>query len=351
MSYDVFLSYAKMNDEPVFPGDESTRWVSSFVSSLRTQLLHELGREPAVFFDAKDLSGNRALTPDITSALDSSSLFVAVHSVGYHEREWCRLECRHFISTLGADPAGAGRVFVIHIMDMDKRLGRAAWQQVFFPDVRGYFFFRPGTITGDEEQLGTPSLDARTENGREYFKVLRRLAVEMAASIREMKSAPAVPAPPPAAAPVIEVVPPAPGREVYLADTAIECQAMCRDLRARLEKEKFTVRPPQPPGPLPEAEFRAAAAREMRDALAFVQLLGPAPFAVPSGGGATYERLVREAAGALRSFYWRPADLAVDATLYPGHREFIHECAASSQPFETFKDDLVAALEIGRAHV
>jgi hypothetical protein len=67
-TYDLFFSYATVNDEPRLPNRDETRWVTSFRKCLLTVLDRKLGRKDAVqvFWDRKELaSSNAPLTPEL----------------------------------------------------------------------------------------------------------------------------------------------------------------------------------------------------------------------------------------------------------------------------------------------
>src|SRR6266446_254357 len=183
MPHDIFLSYACMDNEPAIPGRPNSAWVTTFREVLFGRLKGLLAREPNVFFDNSDLSGNSALTPRIEAALNDSHLFVAISSPAYYARPWCKLERTRFIARLQPNPVAAERVFVIHITDVDPLIQPRAWQSEFFPDLKGYYFYREHT-DGRLHTLGSPSLDLPVADANSYFIEIERVAHDMFERIR-----------------------------------------------------------------------------------------------------------------------------------------------------------------------
>jgi hypothetical protein len=337
MAYDFFLSYACMDNESADPvSPEASRWVTTFANALRKELKSELGREPEIFFDQKDLGGNTALTPEIKGALATSLLFVGISSPAYYKRPWCRLERLEFISQLGANPAATGRLFVVHTKDMNAegRIEEGTWQDEFCPDLKGYFFFRKNPLTGDEMTLGSPALIMGAPGYHDYFSEIRKLAKEMAEQLREMTAPPV----PPAGVPIG-----GPRDVVYLAETASESYPDREEIRVALAGAGYEVRPAGI-GRRPEAAYREAVTSAMIGALAFVQVIGPAPQELPKCP-VSCDEIQRELAAGLTQIRWRPPGLAVDEALFPAHKAFAAAPDVREQLLPTFKDELLKELK------
>jgi hypothetical protein len=96
---DLFISYARVDDEPVF----GVKWVSTLLQDLRNLLAQKTGRLDAfsIWWDETDLRGNHAVTPEIRTAVQQSATMLLVLSPGYLESQWCRQEKDLFFEVLG----------------------------------------------------------------------------------------------------------------------------------------------------------------------------------------------------------------------------------------------------------
>ena len=95
--FDVFISYASIDNKCRIKDDESTRWVSQFEYALRAALTRKLGRDANVVFDQRDISENRPLDQEIKTKIEQSAVLVAVLSNGYLNSQWCKEEREYFI--------------------------------------------------------------------------------------------------------------------------------------------------------------------------------------------------------------------------------------------------------------
>jgi hypothetical protein len=337
MPHDFFLSYACLDNEPAIPGRPDSAWVTTFCDALSGRLQFYLQREAQPFFDTGDLSGNSALTPRIQDGIDNSHLFVAISSPTYYARPWCKLERDRFIARLGPNPGTAERVFVIHLTEVDPLIKPKTWQAEFFPDLKGYYFFREGPDRRFNT-LGYPALDVELADKNSYYSEIKRLAEDMAKRIRQLQD-------PVAPQPVVDAVE---ARDaVFLAENAMRSHADREELRVALEEKGFEVRPATSLASKPVTELAAA----IRDALAFVQIISPVLLEIPGGAGTTYDEVQLQAAGKLPTFRWRAPDLDMAAATanYPGFRKFAEAPDVRTTLLPTFKMDLLTELESLRA--
>lgn len=91
---DVFLSYTHLDNKPDLSDQQG--WVSIFQSALRTRLSKCLGREAAVWWDQREIRGDREFDRVIEEACESTRVMVAVLSPRYLESESCRKEVACF---------------------------------------------------------------------------------------------------------------------------------------------------------------------------------------------------------------------------------------------------------------
>src|SRR4051812_34545443 len=87
--FDLFISYASVDDELDVPTDSGLGWVSLFVRSLESALAVRLGGRDKfkIYFDRRSLFGNQQLE-ELLSSARQSALFLAIASPGYAERNW-----------------------------------------------------------------------------------------------------------------------------------------------------------------------------------------------------------------------------------------------------------------------
>lgn len=332
--YDFFLSYATQDDEPAIHGEEKSRWISTFFETLKTRLGFHLGRKAKPFLDRSELEGNAPLSTGITNALDSSRLFLAVSTFTYYERPWCEKERQYFIRRLGDNPANSRRLFVAHQTCINP-INPNSWQLSFFPDVRGYFFYKELSQTqgGGYRTFGFPFVD--DANAAEYAGAIDSLAREMAKRIKELEYSQTSPK---ASSDVASQKPDA--ETVLLAPCAFLMRKEFEELRRAIEDADFlTVSPSTIDQETPDL---------FRKCIAFVQIVSPALLEEPGdSSGVTLDRRLWETAGheGRPSFRWRSEDLDVNALarLYPGHEDFASK-EVRQQLFAKFKKDLIDEL-------
>lgn len=325
MPIDFFLSYATLDDKPALPDEEKSRWVTTFRKALLGNLPAHLNREPTYFFDDQDLHGNDPLTPEIQQNLKDAHLFVAISSDTYYTRPWCRLERRSFLDKLGVNPALARRVLVVHL----DRVDQAAWQAEFFPDVRGYEFYREES-KGIYRPLGKPYLGLDPVDTKAYYDAIDLLARDMANRIRELEQEAAG-------------QPRSSRGVVFLAENSALARTPREDLRVALEEAQYDVRSASALVGLTE-EKRAAA---QAGALAFVQVVSTAPMETPGTPGTTYDQVQFAGAQGLPLFRWRAPQLdfkPLDAA-YPGYEQFALAADVREDLFPKFKEELLSGLK------
>jgi hypothetical protein len=106
--HDVFISYAHVDDSPLFDAmvgrKQPIGWVATLVRHLKNELAEKIGRSEAfdVWFDTQKLRGNE-LTDKIAEKLKRSATFGAILSPGYLASTWCRSEARLFTRQFAHD--------------------------------------------------------------------------------------------------------------------------------------------------------------------------------------------------------------------------------------------------------
>lgn len=87
-SYDIFLSYARVDDEH--------RHVKGLADEMRDIFRRRTGHKLKIFYDKADIQTADVWQERIAAALSSSALLVPVVSRAYFSSEWCRTEWNHF---------------------------------------------------------------------------------------------------------------------------------------------------------------------------------------------------------------------------------------------------------------
>lgn len=109
--HDVFISYAHLDNEPDLPNQQG--WVSIFQGALRKRLSKTLGREVDVWWDQRELRGDRIFDQTIREACEASALMVAVVSPRYVQSESCRKELAYFTSGDETNVADVSRLLTV----------------------------------------------------------------------------------------------------------------------------------------------------------------------------------------------------------------------------------------------
>jgi TIR domain len=88
--YDVFLSYARSDDE-----DGAITRLSAEMSRVFAQ---QAGVELRIFLDTQHIQSAQIWKARINGALKASTVLVSVASPAYFDSEWCRYEWDHFVA-------------------------------------------------------------------------------------------------------------------------------------------------------------------------------------------------------------------------------------------------------------
>jgi TIR domain len=112
-TYDVFISYARVNPE-------LTLWVSTFHQKLESKLREKLpGGSTRVFIDTGEL-GVGSLKSEFAAALSSSRILLIVLSNRWFERQWCQDELETFVTAAGGLSNARHRIVFVRIEDVQQ---------------------------------------------------------------------------------------------------------------------------------------------------------------------------------------------------------------------------------------
>jgi hypothetical protein len=105
--YDVFISYARIDNKTVDDDAEKNGWVTQFHRHLSVALSRKIGEDTvSVWRDARRIDGSQLFDRTIQDAIQSSALFVALTSPGYLRSDYCLQELKWFHQKSQQEPAG-----------------------------------------------------------------------------------------------------------------------------------------------------------------------------------------------------------------------------------------------------
>jgi TIR domain len=271
--YDVFISYAHNDDQPVL----GEKWVTELDNELRTLVLEYLGQEPAFWRDP-DIRNNEDYREKIAARLAKTATLLTVVSESFFERPWCQLEleefCRNAESRLGLRVGEKVRIFKVFKSEINR--------QTFpkhFEGTERYVFY--GKVP-DESDKGIhtyrPSFGGQQR--RLYYFALDELAKDIVATLRLIRevtaqggTAPTTPAT------VQSGVKPA---TVYLAETTEDQETARSSIKKELQDRNITV---FPQGDLPYrgSQFEPQVREYLQKADLSVHIFGKDAGFVPEG--------------------------------------------------------------------
>ncbi len=174
VKYDVFISYAHVNDKPLPPAIKVL--VTTFVVGLKSKLAEEIGRkEDCRLWMDYDLRGNDSVTPKIHEILDKAGTLVLCLSKGYLASRWCREELTSFLDRVGTD---SGRVFVVYHSPVEK-------MPESLTDLKKYEFW----LEDEKGQPRTLAVPIPDPTERTYYNMQENLARDLARKIRDLRPA------------------------------------------------------------------------------------------------------------------------------------------------------------------
>lgn len=273
MAYDIFVSYAHVDDEPLPPATEG--WVTTLAKSLQIRIAQKLGRREAfsLWMDHR-LSGNEPLTPQIMGRIGEAATMLIIYSPGYVASEWCNREKNEFLRVAGNL---GSRLFVVE-RDRAERIAELS-------SVRGYRFWVEDELSDETRTLGDP---LPTPDERLYYAALGDLATDIARELQGQRAAPGATAPP---------APAAGETTVFLAEVTDDLDPVREEVRRYLAQMHIRVLPDASVYPRSSADaFIQAVDRDLQTCKLFVQLLSSVAGKRPADGQPTFVELQCERA-------------------------------------------------------
>jgi hypothetical protein len=312
--FDVFVSYAHVDNEPIFPAQFG--WVSTLIQNLGHYLAKQLGRREAFsnWYDQQQLKGNQQIRDHIPEQARRSATFLAVLSPGYAASEFCLRELQAFID---AHPDSlAERLFVVEHMPLadSQRIPQS------FADIRKYRFYKL-----DENQVPrTLAMPQPLPDEREYFQKVDDLARDIAAKIASTRQASKS------------------GPSVFLAEVTDDLESRRDEARRYLDQAGLSILP-SGPYRLVREDFERSLTADLAKSALFVQLLGPIagkrPPDVPDGFGSLQLECAKDAN--LPILQWRSPELDTAKVELPLQKKLLEADTVRAVPFEDFKLTIV----------
>jgi TIR domain len=176
---DVFISYATLDDKPLF--GEAAGWVTQLHENLAARVAQRLGADNVRMWRDVELRGNDELNTKIMGRLSRTAAFLSILSPGFLKRGWTIRELEAFVQHAhrGSGLLVKGersRIFKVEKLEVPREA-----LPLLMQGTRSYKFFAsdPG-YPGVTRELW-PRYDGPT-----YLKALDNLAYDIANLLREM---------------------------------------------------------------------------------------------------------------------------------------------------------------------
>jgi hypothetical protein len=323
--YDVFVSYAHVDDDPVVGAHQG--WVSAFQNTLFKLLSIRLGRREffAPFTDHR-LRGHHPID-SLLEAVHESATLVVVLSPGWSESTYCQKELANFLNRkIGNRPRD---IFVVEMLKLSGPRPEG------LPNSRDYDFW----YEDERGKTHTFGYFTHKEPEVDYGKRLDQLAQELADHLRllradaEKSHGNPPPAPP---SPAVAVGPRAP---VVLAEVTDDLLPYRADLSRHLQDQNFQVLPERTYRYLAPPEIDAAIVRDLGGAAGFVQLLGETAgytdAELPNGTPWLQHQAAKRQGS--RIVQWRKPGIDLGSIESPEHRALVGGETVHEMPLPDFK--------------
>jgi hypothetical protein len=173
---DIFVSYAHVDNEPDFDGEDG--WVSTLERLLTRRLKKLLGRGCCSVWRDQELAKYIDFEPQIVKSLESCATFLLILSPGYLKSPWCNRELQTFLKMVRERGSSGGGVFVVQREKIDHQ----DWpEELYGAGLTEYRFWT------EESGKRPRPLDSRRDRGA-YFDALNDLANEINECLQNMRA-------------------------------------------------------------------------------------------------------------------------------------------------------------------
>jgi len=333
---EIFLSYARADDETPPAAGDRPGWVKFFHDILLYELKQRVSKDLRFWRDVNDIEPDGEFAREIEEALRKAIVMVAVLSPNYVTRSWCLRELESFTKTSpGAEDARRSeQVFKILKHNIDEQDLPVVLQN----RGRGYKFYEIDPATGSEHPYFMAGrLLAKHEQA--YLELINELTERIKRRLPVLLARAVAPAPPPS-------------RFVFVAPPPSSSAVMetYRILTQQLETEGLGVLP-RPGDPFPDTltDAQRLLAEAIGRAELAIHLIGESsgktcdgatepmvPMQLRLSAAATTER------PGLRRLIWYTDKIAAKG---PAHAELLRalaDCDATRAPLRPGRDEVVS---------
>jgi hypothetical protein len=324
--YDVFLSYASVDNTWLAqPFAEQQRWVMCFKVALQQAIDRELGRtgDAQWFLDSKDLRTGDQFDAELKSAVEKTTVFVALASNAYfNDNSYCKIEREHFVATHAPQGSRHGRIFGVLLGENALSL----WKEKGFPELQAFAFYDKNTATERSMRLGEGAITDR------FIQRISSLGKDIARYLSEMR----VDAPH-----VARRTTPSRGT-VFLAAVPGEIEAERTELAQALAAANWNVLPENNGCDQDFDSCQRATQSRVLESIAFVQLLSPHPWKPRPYDKAQFQG-AKDAAKPFFRFRSDEIDLAKVTDLE--HRTWLQQDNVAARSMAGIKKELISRLD------
>jgi hypothetical protein len=324
-AYDVFISYAHLNNLKLAPEDEG--WVTDLNKTIRMKLWEGLQAEPRIWFDQRGLDG-RVIDEGIQQALHQSAVLLVVVSGAYLASDYCHAELKEFLGyphpAFSLSVRGFKRVVVVVYDDES----RAKWPPDLL-DAPTTIFFESDAATGSQIRYNKP----RRSDPAPYWDSIDKLTRHLSAVLREMQRGPGT-----GAGPEVAQAKGSPTNllPVYLSEATDDLQGEREAVRQVLARgsQKCSVAVEPARSILNALSVRGACREGLARSKSSVHLINTTAGRIWGDADKPLAQMELEEALAdadkPRPIVWMPPGLKLESMSDPGFRSFLQQVKAGS---------------------
>ena len=267
--YDVFISYAHIDNVPVVDG--APGWVDIFHKQFQALLDKYLGKRTRVFRDPR-LQGNTVFDESLVETVKQSGVLITIVSPSFANSKWCKREMSTFMdhatSGIGIQVGSTSRIYKVVKLDP----GKEKLQEPpldYFQEVLGYSFCETDSTSGKVREI--------PQDQAEYVKALNDLAHDVSKQLNTLKDVDFTSTGTPVS------LPNALSKEtIFISKPPPNQSEQREELRRYLEDKGYRVVPDKPLPPLAE-DIDAAIKEYLLNADLAVLMLGSKRGSIPDG--------------------------------------------------------------------
>lgn len=261
---DIFVSYARSDDEPVAEGSQG--WVTLFIRNLELRLSQILGYRTNIWLDARSFESSQAVDVQVSRALYESCVLIAIITPSYVRSLWCLGELREF--TQRAQQTGG--LLIGDRMRIFKVVKTYVERERHPPELQGQLGYEFFEYDSERERAREFSPDRVPELDRRYWNKLYDLAHDIKSILTELKKD-------------ATETPAQENEAIYLAETTRDLTVQREQIRRDLQQHGHRVLPDAPLS-MYAPEFDASVRESLARCRMSVHLVGTRYGVIPEGG-------------------------------------------------------------------